>query len=312
LEHAGAGEPDVVVMSKDYSRPQTAVGQQQDKQKHEGGKDASSSSSADKNADSKDGKPASGATIVTRDSEVKRDTKDHKHEEKATDPDEDNDLSQPGDPNLKIVIAGAPCSGKGTQCEYLKSEYGVYHLSTGDLLRAEVSKGSKLGVEAKKYMDNGQLIPDDLIISVVKDKISSPAVEKKGWLLDGFPRTAKQAEALKEAGIEATLFLQLNVPDDVLIKRVTGRRLDPESGKIYHVEFDPPPADVAKRCIQRSDDTEEKIATRLKAYHEAIGAIAKQYQEVKVEVDGNRKKEQITKDIAKAVEKTQKKTTNKK
>jgi adenylate kinase len=297
LEHAGAGEPDVVVMAKEYSRPQTAVKQQQQQpKKPDGAKDgalsssSSSSASSDKKTDAED---------------TKRDGKqDGKPDGKA---DGKKAEAKATDPNLKIVIAGAPCSGKGTQCEFLKEHFGVYHLSTGDLLRAEAEKGTKLGTEAKKYMDNGQLIPDDLIITVVKDKISEPAIKKKGWLLDGFPRTAKQAEALKEAGIDATLFLQLNVPDDILIKRVTGRRLDPATGKTYHVEFDPPPKEVEERCVQRADDTEEKIQTRLKAYHEQIGAISKQYADVKVEVDGNREKDAITNDIGKAVEEAQKK-----
>ena len=284
-------------MSESYSRPQTAVKQKKPDEAATGksSQAASSSSSQDTKNPKTDGKKAPQDT-------------------NAPDPDQANDMSKPGDPNLKIVIAGAPCSGKGTQCEFIKDRFGVYHLSTGDLLRAEASKGTKLGLEAKKYMDKGQLIPDELIITVVKEKISSPAIAKKGWLLDGFPRTAKQAEALKEAGIDASLFLQLNVPDEVLIKRVTGRRLDPETGKTYHVEFDPPPKDIASRCIQRSDDTEEKIKTRLTAYHEQIGAIAKQYEQVKVEIDGNRKKDAITKDVSKAIEEAQKgsKSTEKK
>lgn len=209
---------------------------------------------------------------------------------------------QTNTPPPKIIIAGAPCSGKGTQCEYIKSEYGVFHLSTGDMLRAEVAAGTPLGIQAKKYMDNGQLIPDELIINIVKAKVTAPEVQARGWLLDGFPRTAAQAKALQDAGIHADLFLQLNVPDQILVERVTGRRTDEATGRTYHTVFDPPPPEVASRCIQRSDDTEEKIKTRLNAYHQAINAIEDLYQHVRTQVDGNRKKEHVTHDIKSAIE----------
>lgn len=236
---------------------------------------------------------------------------------------------------MKIIIAGAPCrsghnmagaeehnewtspdfglplslsllplslSGKGSQAEFIKSEYGVFHLSTGDLLRAEVAAGSPLGLAAKEFMDTGRLVTDDLIINIVKAKVTDPEVEARGWLLDGFPRTAVQAQALKDAGINADLFIQLDVPDDVLIKRVTGRRTDEATGRTYHVDFDPPPADVADRCIQRSDDTEEKIQTRLKAFHNAIAAISELYADVRVVLDGNRKKDVITTEIREVID----------
>lgn len=202
---------------------------------------------------------------------------------------------------LRLIIAGPPCSGKGTQCEWIKATTGVYHLSTGDLLRSEIEAGSKLGLEAKQYMDKGLLIPDSLICGVVASALQSPEVSRKGWLLDGFPRTAVQAKALADAGIHPDLFLQLCVPDAELVRRVTGRRLDPVSGRIYHVEFDPPPADAAARVIQRSDDTEEKIATRLRAYHDAIDAIATQYAHCCVIIDGHRAKDAVTADIAAAI-----------
>lgn len=199
---------------------------------------------------------------------------------------------------LKIIIAGAPCSGKGTQCEVIKERYGVYHLSTGDLLRAEIANGTALGLQAKQYMDRGQLIPDHLIIDIVKEKVSTPDIQRRGFLLDGFPRTAVQAQALRQAGIEPDIFLQLNVPDQVLIQRVTGRRTDPTTGRSYHIQFDPPPkGEIADRCVQRSDDTEEKIVERLKAYHSAINAIATQYNHIKVEINGDRNKQLITNEI---------------
>lgn len=203
---------------------------------------------------------------------------------------------------LHIIIAGAPCSGKGTQCELLKARYGVVHISTGDLLRAEIAAGSALGTAAKAFMDAGKLIPDELIIDIVKEKVNGPECRARGFLLDGFPRTAVQARALHEAGIHAHVFLQLNVPDEVLIERVTGRRTDPQTGVSYHVVFDPPPPEVAHRVVQRSDDTREKIATRLQAYHAAISSIASQYADVKIEFDGNQKKDNITQLIFAAVD----------
>ena len=135
---------------------------------------------------------------------------------------------------LKIIIAGAPASGKGTQCEVIKADYNVVHLSTGDILRAAVKAGSELGAEAKSYMDSGNLVPDELITGVVCDRLSQPDCEYQGWLLDGFPRTSAQAEALSRAGYDPDAFILLDVPQQCLVERVTGRRTDPETGKIYH------------------------------------------------------------------------------
>lgn len=204
---------------------------------------------------------------------------------------------------LHIIIAGAPCSGKGTQCELLKTRYGVVHISTGDLLRVEIANGTDLGAHAKTFMERGELIPDDVIIRIVKEKVQGDECRARGWLLDGFPRTAVQAKALREAGIHADVFLQLNVPHSVVIERVTGRRTDPQTGITYHIQYDPPPqGEVAERCIQRVDDTEEKIKTRLQAYDQAIDAIAEQYADIRIEFDGNQKKQHITGLILAAVD----------
>jgi adenylate kinase len=124
----------------------------------------------------------------------------------------------------KIIIAGAPAAGKGTQCEIIKRELGVVHLSTGDMLRAAVNEQSELGMKAKSYIDEGKLVPDDLIINVVVERLQMPDCQSKGWLLDGFPRTRAQADALTRLGIEVDQFVLLDVPEEVLVERVTGRR----------------------------------------------------------------------------------------
>merc|ERR1719182_1304040 len=161
---------------------------------------------------------------------------------------------------LKIIICGAPASGKGTQCELLKEEYGVVHLSTGDMLREAVAQGTEVGTAAKGYMERGELVPDEVIIGIVKDRLAESDCKENGWLLDGFPRTEAQAIALEKAGILPKKVLFLQVPDEMLIERVVGRRSDPETGKIYHLKYSPPENDeIAARLTQRADDTEEKV-----------------------------------------------------
>ena len=194
----------------------------------------------------------------------------------------------------KIIIAGAPASGKGTQCEMIREKFGVVHLSTGDMLRESAAQGTEVGLLAKQYMEQGKLVPDEVIIGAVKERLAQSDAQEKGWLLDGFPRTGAQAEALKEAGIEADIFIVLNVPDADLIERVVGRRLDPVTGKIYHLTFSPPENDeVRERLTQRSDDTEEKARVRLDAYHSNMGSIRSHYNHINYEVDGTQKKNQI-------------------
>ena len=196
-----------------------------------------------------------------------------------------------------VIIAGAPASGKGTQCTRIVEDFGVVHLSTGDLLRAAVKAESPLGLEAKGFMDSGKLVPDQLVIDLVAEKLKSEECQTKGWLLDGFPRTAAQAEALAASGATVDCFISLEVPDDALIDRVVGRRLDPETGAIYHATYDPPPAEVAARCIQRSDDTEEKARVRLEQFHANVAAVAAFYSSVIATVDGARSKDAVSTDI---------------
>jgi len=195
----------------------------------------------------------------------------------------------------RIIIAGAPAAGKGTQCELIKEKYGVVHLSTGDLLREAVKNETPIGKEAKKYVEEGGLVPDDLVIGLVKNVLDTKEVQQRGWLLDGFPRTKTQADALKKAGVAAHVFLFLQTPDNVLIERVIGRRSDPETGKVYHLKFNPPPSDAVSRLIHRSDDTKEKFAVRLGAFHEHVSAVLGHFGEetVVVKINGNQDKREV-------------------
>mmetsp|Transcript_8612 Transcript_8612/g.10878 ORF Transcript_8612/g.10878 Transcript_8612/m.10878 type:complete len:303 (+) Transcript_8612:185-1093(+) len=198
----------------------------------------------------------------------------------------DSDSSSSTTP-LKLIIAGAPASGKGTQCELIKKNYGVTHLSTGDMLRAAVSAGTEVGKLAKEFMDSGKLVPDEVIIGVVQDRLNEDDCKENGWLLDGFPRTPAQAEALAAAGIKADCFLFLNVPDEILVERVVGRRTDPVTGKIYHMTFSPPDdEEVLARLEQRSDDTEEKVKVRLEQFHANVEAVKGSYSDIGVDIDG--------------------------
>ncbi|KAG3025836.1 hypothetical protein PC121_g8193 [Phytophthora cactorum] len=182
----------------------------------------------------------------------------------------------------RLVIAGPPAGGKGTQCELLVEAFNVLHLSTGDLLRAAVACGSPLGLQAQNFMDSGQLVPDELIVDVVLERLAQPDCESRGWLLDGFPRTATQAQALLAAGFCPDAVIALDVPDDEVVRRIAGRRVDPETGKTYHLEFNPPPQDedVLARLIQRSDDTEVTIRQRLATFHKHLGSVVSAFSAV--------------------------------
>lgn len=206
---------------------------------------------------------------------------------------------------LRIIIAGAPASGKGTQCELIQKNYGVVHLSTGDMLRAAVAAGSEVGKSAKEYMDSGKLVPDEVITGVVKDRLAESDCQTNGWLLDGFPRTKNQADALTESNICADCFLFLNVPDEILVERVVGRRTDPETGKIYHMTFSPPDdEEVKNRLVQRSDDTEEKVVVRLEQFHANVNAVKGCYENVLVEIDGSEKPDVVAEAVDKALQST--------
>jgi len=195
----------------------------------------------------------------------------------------------------KIIIAGAPAAGKGTQCEVIKTQFGVVHLSTGDILRAAVKEGTELGLQAKAFMDGGKLVPDELIIGVVCDRLKQPDCQKQGWLLDGFPRTRAQADALQAAGMVPDCFVLLDVPEGVLVERVTGRRTDPVTGKIYHMKFSPPESDeIASRLVQRSDDTEEKIVVRYRDFQSNIDSVRSCYEDKMILVDGTASQSEVS------------------
>ncbi|MDR2869832.1 MAG: adenylate kinase, partial [Deferribacteraceae bacterium] len=184
-----------------------------------------------------------------------------------------------------ILFIGAPGSGKGTQSEYIIKDFGVVQISTGDILRAAVKAGTELGKLAKQYMNEGKLVPDEVIIGVMKERLQEPDT-KNGVIFDGFPRTVPQAvaldEMLKGLDMELTHVVSLEVPDKLIYERITGRRSCPTCGRVYHTKFNPATdnkcADDGTELVQRSDDTEETLSKRLKVYHEST-AILKPYYE---------------------------------
>ncbi|KAH0914635.1 hypothetical protein HID58_029081 [Brassica napus] len=186
---------------------------------------------------------------------------------------------------LKVMISGAPASGKGTQCELIVQKFGLVHISTGDLLRAEVSSGTEIGKKAKEFMNSGSLVPDEIVIAMVAARLSREDAKKNGWLLDGFPRTFAQAQSLDKLNVKPDIFLLLDVPDEILIERCVGRRLDPVTGKIYHIKSYPPESDEVKaRLVMRPDDTEEKVKARLQIYKQNSEAIISAYSDVMIKI----------------------------
>ena len=204
---------------------------------------------------------------------------------------------------MRMILVGPPGAGKGTQAGELVNRFGISHISTGDMLRAAVSRGTALGKQADGYMKAGGLVPDDLVIAMVIERIQQPDCTD-GFMLDGFPRTRPQAEALdaelEKAGLALDVVLQIEVPDELIVERITGRRLDPDTGQIYHVEFKPPPADVAPRVIQRKDDTEQACRARLEKYHSETAPIVPFYEAKGLlkRVDGNAAPEEVSRRIA--------------
>ncbi len=172
---------------------------------------------------------------------------------------------------MKIILLGGPGAGKGTQAQYITEKYNIPQISTGDMLRAAVKAGTPLGIEAKKIMDAGGLVSDDIILGLIKERIAQDDC-KNGFLLDGFPRTIPQAEALKElTDIDAVV--EIDVDDDEIIRRMSGRRVHPGSGRTYHVVFNPPRVEgkddvTGEDLIQREDDQEETVRKRLEVYHQ--------------------------------------------
>ena len=171
---------------------------------------------------------------------------------------------------MKLILLGAPGAGKGTQANFICQKYGIPQISTGDMLRAAVKAGTPLGLQAKKVMDSGALVSDDIIIGLVKDRLQQPDCQA-GYLFDGFPRTIPQAEAMKSAGVRIDYVLEIDVPDQDIIERMSGRRVHPASGRTYHLKFNPPKVDgkddlTGEDLVQRDDDREETVRKRLEVY----------------------------------------------
>jgi adenylate kinase len=184
---------------------------------------------------------------------------------------------------MRLILLGGPGAGKGTQATYIKEKYGIPQISTGDMLRAAVKAGTELGIAAKKIMDAGGLVSDDIIIGLVKDRIKE-ADCAKGFLFDGFPRTIPQADAMKAAGVPIDYVVEIDVPDEEIVKRMSGRRAHVASGRTYHVIFNPPKVagkdDVTgEDLIQRDDDKEETVKKRLDVYHAQTEPLVKYYSD---------------------------------
>jgi adenylate kinase len=207
-------------------------------------------------------------------------------------------------PELNLILLGPPGAGKGTQADRLREDFSIPHVSTGDMLRAEVAAGSELGAEAKRYMDAGELVPDDVIIGMITKRVREPDAGE-GFLLDGFPRNAEQASALASAleGLDRrlTAALLIEVPDDELVRRLAGRRVCVKNpSHIYHVDFDPPKHEGVcdqdgSRLIQREDDKEETIRRRLDVYHSQTEPLIAHYDELGLlrRFDGTRDPDEV-------------------
>ena len=182
---------------------------------------------------------------------------------------------------MRVILLGPPGAGKGTQAKMICEKYGIPQISTGDMLRAAVNAGTSLGIEAKKVMDAGELVSDDLILQLVKDRITENDCNS-GYLLDGFPRTIAQAEGMKELGIDVDFVVELQVDDDEIIERMGGRRIHPASGRVYHVKFNPPKIEnqddeTGEALIQRDDDAEDTVRIRLDVYHKQTAPLIDYY-----------------------------------
>jgi adenylate kinase len=182
---------------------------------------------------------------------------------------------------MRLILLGPPGAGKGTQATFICQRFGIPQISTGDMLRAAVKAGTPLGLEAKKVMDSGALVSDDIIIGLVKERIVQPDCAN-GFLFDGFPRTLPQADALKAAGVKLDAVLEIDVPDAAIIERMSGRRVHQPSGRTYHVKYNPPKIDgkddvTGEDLIQRADDHEDTVRKRLEVYHSQTRPLVEYY-----------------------------------
>jgi adenylate kinase len=185
---------------------------------------------------------------------------------------------------MRLILLGPPGAGKGTQARFICEKYGIPQISTGDMLRAAVGAGTELGKQAKAVMDSGGLVSDDIIIGLVKERITQDDCEP-GFLFDGFPRTLGQATAMRDAGVDIDAVVEISVPDDEIVKRLSGRRSHPGSGRVYHVTFNPPKVEgiddeTGEPLVHRDDDREETIRNRLATYHAQTEILTSFYGEL--------------------------------
>ena len=184
---------------------------------------------------------------------------------------------------MRIILLGAPGAGKGTQATFIKEKFNIPQISTGDMLRAAVKAGTQLGLEAKRFMDSGGLVPDEVIIGLVKERIKDADCQA-GFLFDGFPRTIPQAEAMKQAGVDIDYVVEIDVPDEAIVERMSGRRAHLPSGRTYHIKFNPPKVEgkddvTGEDLVQREDDRPETVMTRLRVYHEQTEQLVGYYSD---------------------------------
>jgi adenylate kinase len=184
---------------------------------------------------------------------------------------------------MRLILLGPPGAGKGTQAQYICEKFGIPQISTGDMLRAAIKAGTPLGLEAKKVMDAGQLVSDDIIIGLVQERLKQPDCAN-GYLFDGFPRTIPQADALKRSGVALDYVLQIDVPDSEIVTRMSGRRVHPGSGRTYHVVFNPPKVagkddETGEDLVQRDDDREAVVQKRLEVYHAQTSQLVGYYSQ---------------------------------
>ena len=200
-----------------------------------------------------------------------------------------------------IVLFGPPGAGKGTQASIIVEITGKPQVSTGDMLRDAVARGTNLGAKAQNFMSQGLLVPDEIIIGLIEERLKSSDASD-GVLFDGFPRTIPQAEALADI-TNVSAVISIEVPDEHIVERIVGRRMDPQTGEIFHISFRPPPSEISHRLIQRKDDTEETVRQRLSSYHEQTKPLGDWYQNLGllIPVDGTGQIEEVSKSVAIAV-----------
>ena len=214
---------------------------------------------------------------------------------------------------MKVLLLGAPGAGKGTQAQFITREFGIPQISTGDMLRAAIKAGTPLGLEAKKIMDAGGLVRDDIIIGMVKERIAQPDCAN-GFLFDGFPRTLAQAEAMVAAGVDLDAVVEIDVPDAAIVERMSGRRVHLPSGRTYHVKYNPPKVsgkddETGENLVQRDDDKEETVKKRLAVYHEQTEVLVDFYSKLTgehapryIKVDGTQPVETVKENVITALQ----------